>query len=281
MKRAQRQDDRRSDGLIFLKLGGSLITDKGSPETAREERISRAAHEIREALDEAADLNLVIGHGSGSFGHSRARRYGVQEGLARSDDWWGYAETGALAARLNRLVTDVLLANAIPVLSLQPSASALCHDGEVVHLEISPVIRALEMRLVPVVYGDVCFDRVRGSAVISTEQIFAYLSPHLRPERIILAGQVEGVFTGDPLKDPHARLLRDIPLSTAHEVERLLAGSHGIDVTGGMLTKVRTMCRVVAAQPDVTVRFISGEREGLIKKTLLSAEVREGTLLHS
>lgn len=267
--------------LIFLKLGGSLITDKGSPQTARQRLIGRAAQEIKEALDETSGLSLVIGHGSGSFGHSPARRYGIQAGLTTSDDWWGYAETGAVAARLNRLVTDELLAHAIPVLSLQPSASALCQDGELVHLETAPVIEALERRLVPVVYGDVSFDTVRGSAIISTEQIFAYLSPYLNPKRIVLAGQVEGVFTGDPLQDPEVRLLRDISVSSFPEVEKLLTGSHGIDVTGGMLTKVRTMCRLIEAQPGLTVHFISGEREGLIKKALLNAEVREGTLLHS
>ncbi len=267
--------------MIFLKLGGSLITDKGSPHTAREKLIARAAREIREALDEASDLSLVIGHGSGSFGHSPARKYGIQKGLARSADWWGYAETGTVAARLNRLVTAILLANAIPVLSLQPSASALCDDGELVHLEIAPVIRAIESRLVPVVYGDVSFDRARGSAIISTEQIFAYLGRHLKPEKIVLAGQVEGVFSADPLREPRARLLRDISVTSLPEVERLLTGSHGIDVTGGMLTKVRTMCRLVETEPSLTVRFISGEREGLIKKALLGVEVDEGTLLHS
>jgi len=266
--------------LIFLKLGGSLITDKGVSQTARERVIRRAAQEIRKALDEAPDLRLVLGHGSGSFGHSPARKYRVQEGLVEGDNWWGYAETGAVAARLNRLVTDMLLAQGIPVLSLQPSASALCHDGQLVHLETAPLREALGRRLVPVVYGDVSFDRVRGTAIISTEQIFAYLSPYLNPQRIILAGQVEGVFTGDPLQDPAARLLKEVSASRFAEVEKMLTGSHGIDVTGGMLAKVRTMCQLIEAQPTLTVRFISGERKGLINKVLLDSEVQEGTVLH-
>jgi isopentenyl phosphate kinase len=266
--------------LIFLKLGGSLITDKESPQTARERVIRRAAREIREALDEAPDLKLVLGHGSGSFGHAPASKYGVQEGLVESEKWWGYAETGAVAARLNRLVIDMLLAQGIPVLSLQPSASALCEDGALVHLETAPLKEALKRRLVPVVYGDVSFDRAHGTAIISTEQIFAYLSPYLNPQRIVLAGHVDGVFTGDPLQDRGARLLKDISASGFAELERMLTGSHGIDVTGGMLAKVRTMCQLIAAQPVLTVRFISGEQEGLIKKAMLSREIQEGTLLH-
>lgn len=266
--------------LIFLKLGGSLITDKESPQTAREGVIRRVAQEVREALDEAPDLRLVLGHGSGSFGHDPASKYGVQKGLAESDDWWGYAETSAVAARLNRLVIDMLLVQGIPVLSLQPSASALCQSGELVHLEAAPLSEAVKRRLVPVVYGDVSFDLACGTAIISTEQIFAYLSPYLNPQRIILAGHVEGVYTGDPLQDPESRLLKEISASRFAEVEKMLTGSHGIDVTGGMLAKVGTMCRLIEAQPALTVRFISGEREGLIKKALLNRGIEEGTLLH-
>ena len=266
--------------LIFLKLGGSLITDKGSPQTARELVIRRVAREIRESLDDAPNLRLVLGHGSGSFGHDPASKYGVQNGLSESDGWWGYAETAVVAARLNRIVTDILLEQGVAVVPLQPSASAVCDEGELVHLEAAPLEEALKRDLVPVVYGDVSFDRVRGSAIVSTEQIFAYLSLHLNPQRIILAGRVEGVFTGDPLQDQGTRLLKEISASQYDQLEKMLTGSHGIDVTGGMLTKVRTMCQLIEVQPALTVRFISGEREGLIKKALLDSDIQEGTLLH-
>ena len=186
--------------LVFLKLGGSLITDKRTPLKPRRGVIRRVGREIREALDKSAGLQLLLGHGSGSFGHPVAEKYRVQEGLAASDDWWGYAETAAIAARLNRLVSETLLAQGIPALPLQPSASALCHDGRLVRLDVAPLQEALKRGLVPVVYGDVSFDTVRGSAVISTEQIFAYLAPYLQPSRVILAAHVDGVFTADPLR---------------------------------------------------------------------------------
>ncbi len=63
--------------LVFLKLGGSLITDKNQRYTARLDRLSHLADEIRTALTDLPDLRLVLGHGSGSFGH-----YAVQDHLA-------------------------------------------------------------------------------------------------------------------------------------------------------------------------------------------------------
>ena len=62
----------------FLKLGGSLITDKRQPETPRMDVIERLAQEIAAARAANPSLQLVLGHGSGSFGHIYARQYGTR-----------------------------------------------------------------------------------------------------------------------------------------------------------------------------------------------------------
>ena len=261
--------------LVFLKLGGSLITDKNREESAREDVIRRAGREIRQALDQRPDLRLVLGHGSGSFGHFAAQRHGLLGGGL--PNWRGYAVTGAAAARLNRLVTDILLTEGVPVVSLQPSASAWCRDGELLHLAVEPIRELLAHDLVPLVYGDVALDETRGHTIISTEQIFAYLARELRPARILLAGEVEGVFTADPTHDPTARLIPEITPASLPQVERVLGGSAGIDVTGGMWAKVRAMVALVEAMPELEVRLISGGQPGLIARALLGRDLTEGT----
>jgi len=263
--------------LIFLKLGGSLITDKNKEETAHQDVIRRAAREVRSALDRSPDLRLLLGHGSGSFGHFVAQRHGLLEG--GPPNWRGYAETGAAAARLNRLLTDIFLAEGVPIVSIQPSASAHCWDGELISMETEPIELMLHHRLVPLVYGDVALDKVRGCTIISTEQIFAYLADHLEPARIVLAGEVDGVFTADPLRDESARLMPEISHQNFHQVELMLAGSHGVDVTGGMLTKVRIMYALVQGQPELKVQLISGRRPGTIKRVLLEPDFGEGTTI--
>jgi isopentenyl phosphate kinase len=269
--------------LVFLKLGGSVITDKKREATAREDVIRRAGQEISRALKARVDLSLVLGHGSGSFGHFVADRYGlrdgIQEGPQSEDNWRGYAETAAAAARLNRLVADIFLAEGLPILTLQPSASALCRSGELISMETHPVAEALSHGLIPLVYGDVAFDEVWGCTIISTEQIFACLARELRPSRIILASIVEGVYDSDPLQNPQARLLQEIGPGNIAQVEQMLSGSHGVDVTGGMLTKVREMYTLVRSQPSLSVHLISGQREGLIEKALLGQASSEGTLI--
>ena len=270
-----------AEELVFLKLGGSLITDKAREATARLEVIERLAGEIKGALEARPSLRLVLGHGSGSFGHFAGRRYGVREGVKGPEGWKGFAETAAAAARLNRIVTDVLLAKGVPVLSLQPSASLLCHDGSIVRWVWEPVKVALEKGLVPLVYGDVALDEVRGTTIVSTEELFCYLAEKMRPRRILLAGEVEGVFTSDPLKDPAARLVPEITPAEVGKIQEFLSGSYGIDVTGGMAQKVRLMLRLVQKLPDITVLIISGQKPGNVRDALLSLQPLRCTVISS
>ncbi len=77
--------------LVFLKLGGSLITDKKRPHTPRMDVIRRLAREIAAARNIRPDLQLVLGHGSGSFGHIPAEKYGTHQGVKSPSEWlWIY-----------------------------------------------------------------------------------------------------------------------------------------------------------------------------------------------
>lgn len=264
--------------LVFVKLGGSLITDKRRSETPRPAVIQRLAQEIHTALELRPDLQLVLGHGSGSFGHFAAERFRVHEGHLK--DWRGYAETGAVAQRLNRLVTDALLAEGVRAVSLQPSASARCHHGELMEMAIEPVVQLLKAGAVPLVYGDVALDDAQGCAIISTEQVLIYLAQALRPQRILMVGEVAGVFSGDPQRDTIVRLIPEISSRNYAEIEHMLTSSFGIDVTGGMFSKVRLLYQLVQDQPNLQVRIVTGRRNGVLQRTMTDPLYQEGTLLH-
>ncbi len=267
--------------LVFLKLGGSVITDKNRPFTARPDVIRRLGREIRQALDARPALRLVVGHGSGSFGHVVGKKYRTREGVVNAESWRGFAETAAAAARLNRLVTDLLLAEGIPVVSFQPSATARCRGGRLVTFDTLPLQQVLEAGLVPLVYGDVAVDAVQGFTIISTEQIFDAIAGELPPDRIILAGVVDGVYDTDPLAQPGAARYAEITSDNWREVEAALGGSHGTDVTGGMLSKVRGMVNLVLARPSLRIHIVSGEIPGNVASALADSDSRIGTLIHS
>jgi isopentenyl phosphate kinase len=263
----------QSTGTIFLKLGGSLITDKRQPHTARHEVIGRLADETRQALDRNPHLRLLIGHGSGSFGHWAAQPYGTREGVYSPAQWRGYAQVAASASRLNRIVTDAFLKAKVPVLSLQPSASAQCHAYELESLSTWHIRRALAHGLVPLLYGDVAFDDVHGGTIVSTEDIFVFLANdrELRPSRILLLGEVAGVL--DSAGDVIPRITPD----TLPAFQSALRGSSGVDVTGGMADKVARMVELVRCFPDIQVHLFAGTAPGMLARVLVDSTVQIGT----
>jgi isopentenyl phosphate kinase len=264
--------------LVFVKLGGSLITDKAQPETPRHDVIARLAEEIRQALQHHPGLSLVLGHGSGSFGHWVASRYGTRDGVSGRDAWIGFAQVAASATRLTRIVTDALLAAGVPALAMRPFASARCRDGVLVQMDTYPIRRALEEGLLPLVHGDVALDEIRGGTIISTEEILVYLANAFEPRRILLLGETAGVLRGNA----HAtgREGSVVPVITPNSFEAIaasLGGARGRDVTGGMVTKVRQMLDLVQSRPGLLVQILSGLEPGLLTRALLEEELAIGT----
>ncbi|MCA9970690.1 MAG: isopentenyl phosphate kinase family protein, partial [Anaerolineales bacterium] len=264
---------RASRGMIFLKLGGSLITDKTGVEQVRPDVLARLAQEIQQARAARPALPLLVSHGSGSFGHVAAARHGTRGGVHTTEEWHGFAEVSAAAARLNSLVTAALLDAGVPAVCLQPSASAVCRDGQIVQLAHAPVVHALRAGLVPVVYGDVAFDAVRGGTIISTEEILAFLAGVLpeRPSWLLLAGETAGVY------DAQRQVIPAIHEGNFAAVAAALGGSRGTDVTGGMASKVRQMLALTAAQPGLAIRIFSGLQAGTLHRLLLDPAAPVGT----
>ncbi|MCX6028546.1 MAG: isopentenyl phosphate kinase [Chloroflexi bacterium] len=264
--------------LIFLKLGGSLLTDKTRPQALRPDVLGRLAGEIASALAARPGLWLLIGHGSGSFGHVAASRYGTRAGVRSPEEWRGYAETARAAAQLNRLVVDALWEAGAPALGIQPSASAHCREGELLALDERPIRAALNHGLTPILYGDVALDDGRGGTIISTEEIFRWLAPRLAPGRVILVGEVAGVLTADPASGAPGELIPTITTAMLPALTQVLGSSRGVDVTGGMVAKVTEMAALLRATPSLAaVQIISGLEPDLVKRALLDPACAAGT----
>jgi isopentenyl phosphate kinase len=260
--------------LTLVKLGGSLITDKRVEKSFRRDVVMRLADEIAAARAEDPQMKLIIGHGSGSFGHFAAKRANTIAGVHSSAEWQAFAYVSNVAAELNYLVCDCLQNAGLPVWRIQPSASLLSHNGEVSSLSMRSIEAALSNSLMPVVYGDVSLDSVLGGTIISTEKIFFYLSTMLPVDRVLLLGEVSGVH------DSSGEVISSITNLNFSSLFSVLGGSAGTDVTGGMETKVEDMLVMVNRFPEMTIRIFSGLTENLLHDTLLEKSY-PGTLISS
>ncbi len=77
-------------------------------------------------------------------------------------------------------------------------------------------------------------------------------------------------------------MLREITPARAGELGSALGGSRGVDVTGGMATKVTQMLALVEQAPGLTVQIVSGLVPGMVRSALYEPEgARLGTLIRA
>ena len=265
-----------NQAVSFLKLGGSLITDKSKPHTPRPEVLARLAQEIKQVFEDNPGFQLVIGHGSGSFGHVPGKTYATREGVHSPEQWLGFAEVWYEATTLTRLVIEALHSAGLPVIAFSPSAGAVGRDGKVMSWDLAPLLAALKADLIPVTHGDVVFDQIRGGTILSTEDLFSYMAPLLKPERILLAGIEGGVWLDYPYCN---QLVPEITPATLSQVYSALGGSSETDVTGGMASKVQQSLSLIEKLPNLTIQIFSGAESGNLELALRGEHL--GTILRS
>jgi isopentenyl phosphate kinase len=252
--------------LTLLKLGGSLITDKKQRATLRPDVLERIAQEIAAAQSEKS-FPLLIGHGSGSFGHFEAKQHQTIAGVQTAEQWHGFARVSTIAAELNFHVATALQKPGVPVMRFQPSASAIAEDGVIISMAHEQIQKALDNGLVPLVYGDVAFDSKRGGTIVSTETVFAYLVKNLPVSRILLLGEVDGVW------DAQKQIIPSISPKNFPAIQAALEGSGGVDVTGGMETKVSDMLELASTAPYPEILILNGLAPNRLTEALLGKDV--------
>jgi isopentenyl phosphate kinase len=248
------------------------------------DKLKDLALEIKTVLDSTPELVLILGHGSGSFGHTAAKKYGTRDGVKPSpltplpegegNYWKGFAEVRFQAAELTRYVMQTLLEADVPAIPFSPSSSMVSNNRKVTSHNILAMQKALEVHLLPVVHGDVAFDETLGGTILSTEDVFGFLAEHFPPTRILLAGIEAGVWEDFPAR---TRLVKQIQLADYEKMRAGISGSASTDVTGGMKAKVEEMLELIQKNKGLTVQIFSAEENGTLTRALKGENV--GTLL--
>lgn len=255
--------------VILIKLGGSLITNKNKPLAAKEKTILRLMREIKVATRKLGKKGIIVGHGSGSFGHYAAERFGLKT-------LGGIAQVHNTAAELNRIVARLGNKIGLPLLSFPPSTWILARNSQPKKVFIKPIRLALQLGFVPLVFGDVIVDIVQKATIFSTEKVFAALIPQLiklnfSVSKIIHCGITDGVY------DVEGKTIKVINVKNFNSIKESFKEVEGFDVTGGMAHKVEESLKLVEKY-NLTSVIINGKRKGELKKAILGKSIK-GTLI--
>lgn len=260
--------------LVIIKLGGSIITNKKKEFVAKETVIRRLAREILEA-QKATGAAILLGHGSGSFGHVVATKYGVKDGLTGKKSFLGLPLVANAAIAINRIVIKNCLGEKLPVVSFSPASFITAENRAPKSLFDDPIRLALETGFTPVVYGDVIMDSQIGFCIYSTEKTLGLIASKLKKYydkiTIVYCGDTNGVY------DENKKTISKITKNNFLSFKRSITGSAGTDVTGGMLHKIEE-CLAVAEKLGIATLIINGNTKGELKRALLGKKVK-GTLI--
>lgn len=249
-----------NNDLILIKLGGSVITDKSKPYTARISVIKQLAKEIHLFHQDSPETRIIVGHGGGSFPHVSAAKYQTQKGFIGPDSVRGLAIVQNDAARLNRIITQSLLDAGESAMSMQPSSFCIAKSDCISKSFLKPIKKMLENNMIPVPYGDVAIDVVKGCCILSTEEILNHLAKKFNGKKVIEVGKT-------PVLDMNKQPVAEITENNFESIKPALTGSDGVaDVTGGMLLKVQMALE--CARKGIETYIIDGTKKDNLLRAL-------------
>lgn len=242
--------------IVFIKIGGSLITDKTQPYSANLAMIQKIAFSLKKIISENPHLQFVIGNGAGSFGHFPAVKHNMKKGITNADQIFGFCEVQDGVARLNRIVVSELLNHNISVCSVHPSSIFTAKNGTVHSVFLNSLEGFMSLGIIPTVYGDIVYDEEKGSTIFSTEDVFEIIIQQLLEKnyevaKVIHLTSVQGVL------DSEGNVISKISKENFEEVKQHLYKTEGYDVTGGMLHKIQTSLSY--AEKNIQTHIMHGD----------------------
>lgn len=255
------------NNLILIKLGGSVITDKNLPYVAKPKEIRRLVKELKPFAK-----NIIIAHGSGSFGHTSATKYGGKKGYKSKV---GIAKVARDASEINRIVIDIFINENIPVVSLRPMSMILARNGKMQKNFFQIIESVVKQGLIPVVYGDVIWDKEWKSTIFSGETTLSYVAKYLlkrgfKINKIIEVSDTNGV------NDEKGKTIPEITINSWRQQKIYISKSKVSDVTGGMSHKIEEALEI--SKMKIETLIINGNIKNELKNALMNKKTG-GTLI--
>jgi len=194
----------------------------------------------------------VAVHGGGSFGHSEARKFGLNS-VTPSPAGVGVPQTRNAMYELSQMVCKTMMEfkvspypfSPFDVLTMAPPTSAA-----------NWLRGLLKAGLTPITFGDVSYT-AGGFRVISGDEIVFELAKILKPDRCVFALDVDGVYEANTRV-----IIPELSVATARKMRIPRAD----DATGGMKPKLEVAAKV--ASKGIPVSFVSGYRRNEFSKAL-------------
>lgn len=214
--------------MMLIKLGGSAISDKSKPFSFNKNPI----YELAKLLRRIGEIPVIV-HGGGSFAHPVAKSYGLGGGVR---DWGQLIGVSLTTVALNILNSKIALTFAeagIPTYTIRTGSMFRRSRGEIITNQyLVDLVRGLiDVGVAPLLYGDVIPDDDGLFSIMSGDEIMYELALRVKPNLALFLIDLYGVYTDGPGK---GSLIKEYRVGM-----RISSQESGIDVTGGLASKLR------------------------------------------
>lgn len=254
--------------IVYVKVGGSFLTYKDKPFSVNYVALSK----LVEALSKVyGSVKLILGNGGGSFAHYVVKQMYNQNVEAT------LVFCQKATRLLNHILVNYLADYGFKVVSIQTSAF-MVHNDSSYEVFIEPLLQALRLNLIPVVYGECIYSKTHGFKVVSTEEVFIELSKFIKPERVVLLTDVNGIYDRNPVMHLNAKKFSLINRGNIGSVLNSIKESSISDATGGVYNKVLKMSEL-SEKTGVKVYIVSGFNVESVVKAILGYNDVDGTII--
>jgi len=255
----------KKNTIILLKLGGSLLTDKNKPFSIREDIVEGSVQQIVDAKEK-----VVLIHGGGSFGHPLAKKYSIINGIDSSipNQVLGLTETHQSMNKFNSYLVNSFLEKNYPALPIQTSSIFIKDSQEISISSMEVIETALDLNILPILYGDIILDKQGSFSIISGDQIILELCRNLNRyhvSKVIFTMETDGIYVTDEKRGNNSILVTECYSDQLEDLNLTNLGQK-IDVTGGIKGKINFIQKIV--NNDIPVQLINGLKENYIFRSL-------------
>ena len=173
--------------MILIKLGGSIITNKGKPESARRKTIDSILKQIKKINEP-----MILVHGGGSYGHYWSVKYGMHTKPAKYS-LKGLSVVKNSMIELDKIILDSAAKNRLNTYSVPPTD--FMNGNKPIRGKIQKIGEIAKSGLVPVTYGDALWYGQKKSYILSGDVIMTTIGKILNPRLSIFVLDVDGVYS--------------------------------------------------------------------------------------
>jgi isopentenyl phosphate kinase len=267
---------------VVIKWGGGLITDKTTLCTPKLEVIADLAAVVKRCVDN--DVDVILVHGAGSYGHLRARHWRLNEGRVSDDispdDQCSTQDDAVACVRQEMMDLNDHVCTALQQIGITTVVHPPHRWAKGVGADFHGSLSRFDSRngTVMITFGDVVpVDGEAEFGILSGDDLVYRLATEVPyVERLVFAiGGVDGLLRCPPDRATDEDLIEVWSPSIEFEGEH----QSEIDVTGGIGLKAARGAQ--AAAKGVEVHMVNGDFADRVYHACMGHEVRGTRVIDS